>query len=84
MRDRLSDTPCGTCPGSVLLDDLVAEWECGGAPGAPFLKVRPGKGAKFRRVPVSRHLRRELLRYLNRQRPGPPRQAPSSCGRRLS
>ena len=36
---------------------------------ATFLKVRRGKGAKFRRVPVSRHLRRELLRYLNRQRP---------------
>jgi integrase len=36
---------------------------------ATFLKVRRGKGAKFRRVPVSRQLRRELLRYLNRQRP---------------
>jgi len=35
---------------------------------ATFLKVRRGKGAKFRRVPVSRHLRRELLRYRNRQR----------------
>ena len=34
-----------------------------------FLKIRSGKGAKFRRVPCSSRLRRELLRYLNRQRP---------------
>jgi integrase len=34
-----------------------------------FLKVRRGKGAKFRRVPVSQRLRREILRYLNRVRP---------------
>ena len=34
-----------------------------------FLKVRHGKGAKFRRVPVSSRLRRELVRYLNRWRP---------------
>jgi integrase len=36
---------------------------------AMFLKIRRGKGAKFRRVPVSRRLRRELLRYVNRVRP---------------
>jgi integrase len=34
-----------------------------------FLKIRRGKGAKFRRVPVSHRLRRELLRYVNRVRP---------------
>jgi integrase/recombinase XerD len=34
-----------------------------------FLKIQRGKGAKFRRVPVSSRLRRELIRYLNRQRP---------------
>jgi integrase len=37
-----------------------------------FLKVRHGKGAKFRRVPVSSRLRRELTRYLNRWRPESP------------
>jgi len=36
---------------------------------AMFLKIRRGKGAKFRRVPVSHRLRRELLRYVNRVRP---------------
>jgi site-specific recombinase XerD len=36
---------------------------------ATFLKIKRGKGAKFRRVPVSRQLRRELVRYVNRQRP---------------
>lgn len=34
-----------------------------------FLKVQRGKGAKFRRVPVSQRLRRELVRYVNRTRP---------------
>ena len=34
-----------------------------------FLKIRRGKGAKFRRVPVSSRLRRELIRYVNRVRP---------------
>jgi integrase/recombinase XerD len=34
-----------------------------------FLKVRKGKGAKFRRVPLSSRLRREVGRYINRQRP---------------
>ena len=36
---------------------------------AAFLKVRRGKGGKFRRVPVSSRLRREIVRYLNRHRP---------------
>jgi site-specific recombinase XerD len=36
---------------------------------ATFLKIKRGKGGKFRRVPVSRQLRRELVRYVNRQRP---------------
>ena len=36
---------------------------------AAFLKIRKGKGAKFRRVPVSERLRREIVRYLNRERP---------------
>jgi len=39
---------------------------------AMFLKIRRGKGAKFRRVPVSHRLRRELLRYVNRMRPDSP------------
>lgn len=34
-----------------------------------FLKVRVGKGAKFRRVPLSSRLRREVGRYINRFRP---------------
>jgi integrase len=38
-----------------------------------FLKVRRGKGAKFRRVPVSHRLRREILRYLNHVRPAASR-----------
>ena len=37
-----------------------------------FLKIRRGKGAKFRRVPVSHRLRREIVRYLNRFRPESP------------
>jgi site-specific recombinase XerD len=36
---------------------------------AAFLNIQRGKGGKFRRVPVSRRLRRELIRYLNRVRP---------------
>jgi len=36
---------------------------------ASFLKVQRGKGAKFRRVPVSHRLRRELIKYINRVRP---------------
>ncbi len=34
-----------------------------------FLKIRRGKGAKFRRVPATQRLRREIIRYVNRQRP---------------
>jgi integrase len=34
-----------------------------------FLKIQQGKGGKFRRVPVSQKLRRELVRYLNQSRP---------------
>jgi site-specific recombinase XerD len=45
------------------LDDLEDDGE------ATFLKIQRGKGAKFRRVPVSHQLRRELVRYLNRSRP---------------
>jgi integrase/recombinase XerD len=37
-----------------------------------FLKVREGKGGKFRRVPVSSRLRRELVRYVGRWRPESP------------
>lgn len=49
-----------------------------------FLKVRRGKGAKFRRVPVSSQLRREIDRYLNRSRPdcGSPGLLVLSDGRR--
>src|SRR5260370_33896182 len=36
---------------------------------AEFLKIRRGEGAKFRRVPVSERLRREIAPYLNRERP---------------
>jgi site-specific recombinase XerD len=39
-----------------------------------FLKIRRGKGAKFRRVPVSQALRRDIIRYLNRERPDSPSQ----------
>ncbi len=48
---------------ALTLDDIEDEGD------AAFLKVRCGKGAKFRRTPVSRRLRRELIRYLNRVRP---------------
>ena len=34
-----------------------------------FLKIKRGKGAKFRRVPVTQRLRREIIRYVNRNRP---------------
>ena len=34
-----------------------------------FLKVKRGKGAKFRRVPISQRLRREIDRYVRRLRP---------------
>jgi site-specific recombinase XerD len=42
----------------------VEDYESDGDIG--FLKVRRGKGAKFRRVPVSVRLRREIDRYVNR------------------
>lgn len=48
---------------ALIVEDLEDDSE------ARFLKVRRRKGAKFRRVPVSRQLRRELLRYLNWHRP---------------
>ena len=48
---------------ALTMDDVEDEGD------AAFLKIQRGKGAKFRRVPVSRRLRRELLRYLNRHRP---------------
>jgi integrase/recombinase XerD len=47
---------------ALTLDDI----EDDGA--AVTLKVRRGKGAKFRRVPISSRLRRELSRYVNRSR----------------
>jgi site-specific recombinase XerD len=48
---------------ALELEDVEEDGE------AMFLKIRRGKGAKFRRVPVSHRLRRELLRYVNRMRP---------------
>ncbi len=44
----------------------VEDYESDGDVG--FLKVRKSKGAKFRRVPISARLRREVDRYLNRYR----------------
>jgi site-specific recombinase XerD len=44
------------------LDDYESDGDVG------FLKVRKGKGAEFRRVPLSSRLRREIDRYLNRFR----------------
>lgn len=52
---------------SELCALIVEDFEDDGV--SAFLKVRHGKGAKFRRVPVSSRLRRELVRYLNRWRP---------------
>lgn len=46
----------------LTLDDYESDGDAG------FLKVRRGKGAKFRRVPLSSRLRREIDRYLNRFR----------------
>lgn len=48
---------------ALTLEDVEDDGE------ATFLKIKRGKGAKFRRVPVSRQLRRELIRYVNRLRP---------------
>ena len=57
---RLSEL-CG-----LIIEDFEDDGE------SAFLKVRHGKGAKFRRVPVSSRLRRDLIRYLNRWRPESP------------
>ena len=46
----------------LTLEDYESDGDVG------FLKVRKGKGAKFRRVPLSSRLRREIDRYLNRFR----------------
>ena len=54
---------------SLTLEDIEDEGD------AAFLKIRRGKGAKFRRAPISRRLRRELVRYLNRVRPDTSTQA---------
>ena len=54
---------------ALCLDDVEDDGE------VVFLKIKRGKGAKFRRVPVSSRLRRELIRYLNRGRPETDSQA---------
>jgi len=55
---------------SELCGLIVDDFEDDGV--SAFLKVRHEKGAKFRRVPVSNRLRREVVRYLNRWRPASP------------
>lgn len=47
---------------ALALDDVEDDDD------ASFLKVRRGKGGKFRRVPISRNLQRELSRWVNRGR----------------
>lgn len=47
---------------------VMEDYESDGNVG--FLKVRKCKGVKFRRVPLSGRLRREIDRYLNRFREG--------------
>jgi site-specific recombinase XerD len=47
---------------NLAVDDYEGDGDVG------FLKVRRGKGAKFRRVPLSARLRREVDRYLSRHR----------------
>jgi integrase len=49
---------------SELCGPIVEDFENDGV--RAFLKVRHGKGAKVRRVPVTSRLRREVVRYLNR------------------
>lgn len=49
---------------ALTVDDVEEDDEDG-----VFFKIRRGKGAKFRRAPVSERLARELIRYLNRMRP---------------
>ncbi len=51
---------------NLLLEDVEDDED------AMFLKIKRGKGAKFRRVPVSQRLRREIIRYINRSRPDSP------------
>ncbi len=51
---------------ALEIDDFEDDGE------ASFLKIRRGKGAKFRRAPVSDRLRKELHRYVNRVRPKSP------------
>ncbi len=46
-----------------------------------FLKFKRGKGAKFRRVPVSQRLRRKVIRYINKSRPDSPLQFTPPAGR---
>ena len=48
---------------ALTLDDIEDDGD------VAFLKIRHGKGAKFRRTPMSDRLRREVNRYLNRWRP---------------
>ena len=48
---------------ALTLDDIEDDSDIA------FLKIRHGKGAKFRRTPMSDRLRREVNRYLNRWRP---------------
>ena len=52
---------------SELCDLTVDDFEDDGE--AAFLKVRRGKGAKFRRVPVTFRLRRDVVRWINHDRP---------------
>jgi site-specific recombinase XerD len=48
---------------SLLLEDVEDDED------TMFLKIKRGKGSKFRRVPVSQRLRREIIRYINKSRP---------------
>src|SRR6266542_4697168 len=48
---------------NLLLEDVEDDED------TTFLKIKRGKGAKFRRVPVSQRLRREIIRYINKDRP---------------
>jgi len=51
-------------PCSLQLEDVEDDDDA-----MMFLKIKRGKGAKFRRVPVSQRLRREIIRYINKSRP---------------
>jgi integrase/recombinase XerD len=48
---------------NLLLEDVEDDED------TMFLKIKRGKGSKFRRVPVSRRLRSEIIRYINKGRP---------------